>query len=298
MTSRVAVVHHFVEVNDTTLHYVEGGDGDLIVFLHGFPQCWYAWRHQLAEFSGDHLVVAPDMRGYNLSDKPSRVADYGIHELVADVRELAERVGDGRPFVLVGHDWGGIVAWAFALYHPELLEKLVIVTTSHPRLLDRALKQDPDQQEASQLSLILRAPGSEDLMRANDYGALETEILSLPFYTDEDRAVYREAWHQPGALTGGVNYYRAARLGPPGPDGSPANGNYVPDLEDQTVRVPTLMIYAEASRYMRPSTLDGLEQLVPRLTVRRVPRGNHWLAEEQPELVNTYIREFLESGST
>src|SRR2546425_12368077 len=112
--STTAVEHHFADLTGVRLHYAAAGSGDLIVFLHGFPQCWYAWRHQLAEFGRDHLAVAPDMRGYNLSDKPARIADYDIHALVADVRELAEHLGQRR-FVLVGHDWGGIVALAFAL---------------------------------------------------------------------------------------------------------------------------------------------------------------------------------------
>ena len=171
----------------------------------------------------------------------------------------------------------------------------MIVTTAHPSLLDRALKLDPEQQAASQFSLILREEGAAELLQANDFAALEAEILSLPFYTDEDRVVYREAWSRPGALAGGLKYYRAARLGPLGPDGSPAHGNYVPDVADQTVRVPTLVIHAEASRYTRLSTLEGLEDLVPQVSVRLVPGGNHWLAEEQPELVSAYIREFLEA---
>lgn len=117
MRPTLEVDHRFADVNGVRLHYAAAGAGDLILFLHGFPLCWYAWRHQLEEFGRDHLAVAPDMRGYNLSSKPARVREYDIQLLVADIRELVEHLGYRR-FVLVGHDWGGLVAWAFRALPP------------------------------------------------------------------------------------------------------------------------------------------------------------------------------------
>ena len=140
------VSHEYADVNGLRLHYARAGSGPLIVFLHGFPQCWYEWRHQLAEFGRDHLAVAPDLRGYNLSDKPAHLSEYGPWKAAEDVRALADHLGADR-FVLVGHDWGAATGWSFALHHPERLERLVILSTAHPVLFDRALREEPEHRQ-------------------------------------------------------------------------------------------------------------------------------------------------------
>ena len=136
------VAHDFAEVNGVRLHYAHAGDGPLMVLLHGFPQCWYQYRHQLRDFARDHLAVAPDLRGYNLSSKPDDVHAYTTCTLVEDVRQMVQHLGHER-FVLVGHDVGGAVAWSFALHHPEMLSALVVLDTPHPAVFDRALHEDP-----------------------------------------------------------------------------------------------------------------------------------------------------------
>src|SRR5580698_10990905 len=133
--------HDYAEVNGVRLHYVSAGKGPLIIFLHGFPEFWYEWKDQLPEFAKDHRAVAPDMRGYNLSAKPADVDAYQMKHLVEDVRALAEHLGY-KKFILVGHDWGGGVAWSFAIAHPEYLEKLVIVNCPHPTILERNLARN------------------------------------------------------------------------------------------------------------------------------------------------------------
>ena len=130
------IEHGYAEVNDVRLHYAAEGSGKLIVFLHGFPEFWYMWKEQLEEFGQDHRAVALDMRGYNLSSKPAEVNAYRIEHLVEDVRAFAGHLGYEK-FVLVGHDWGGVVAWAFALWHPGLLERLVIINAPHPAIFER-----------------------------------------------------------------------------------------------------------------------------------------------------------------
>jgi pimeloyl-ACP methyl ester carboxylesterase len=125
------VTHEYADLGGVRLHCAHAGRGPLIVFLHGFPQCWYMWRHQLQEFSRDHLALAPDLRGYNLSSKPEHLHEYSAWHAARDVRALAMSVGSER-FVLVGHDWGAATAWTFALHHPELLDALVILATPHP----------------------------------------------------------------------------------------------------------------------------------------------------------------------
>jgi epoxide hydrolase 4 len=122
----------YVQVNGVQLHYVSSGEGPLILFLHGFPEFWYAWRNQLAEFGQDHCAVALDMRGFNLSDKPGDVGQYRLNILVEDIRAFADHLSTGKKFVLVGHDWGGVVAWLFAIAHPDALAKLVIYQRAAP----------------------------------------------------------------------------------------------------------------------------------------------------------------------
>src|SRR5690348_8353231 len=209
----------YVTVNGVRLHYVSSGKGPLILFLHGFPEFWYEWKNQLAEFGKDHLAVAPDMRGYNLSDKPADLDQYKINVLVEDIRALADHFSHQKKFILVAHDWGGAVAWAFAIAHPEMLDKLVIVNAPHPGVFGRLLATDPAQQRASQYMLMFRSPQAEQNLSANDYAWLVTAVLGDGLkngvFTQEDKQAYIKAWSQPGALTGGLNYYRGNETGPP-----------------------------------------------------------------------------------
>ena len=283
---------HFVDVNGIRMHYVAGGSGPTMLFVHGFPTLWYTWRNQLREFGRDHRVVAPDMRGFNLTSKPRAVPHYGIRILVDDLRALVEHLG-GEPVEVVGDDWGGLVSWAFALYYPELVKRLVILSSPHPAIFDRELRENPMHQQASQYLLALRMPTAEEIVAGNDFAVLRESILELDFFADEDREVYLRSWRQPGGLSGALNWYRHAWLGPPSGDGMPPHGNYVPELLDQTVRPRTLVIKASGCPYFLDSTLRGLEQHVPDVTIRRVETRSHWIAEEQPDAVSAHIREFL-----
>lgn len=288
--------HRYADVNGISLHYVTAGTGPLVLFLHGFPEFWYAWKNQLAEFACDHQAVAPDLRGYNLSGKPAEVAQYAIPHLIEDVRALADHLGHRR-FVLVGHDWGGIVAWAFAMAHPGRLSRLVVINAPHPVIFARELKQNPAQQKASEYMLAFRSPKAESLLSADGHAALLRSVLSDLLATghlgENDRKAYMEAWSQPGALTGGLNYYRAAKVGPPSREGAPARGPEGVADAAGTVSVPTLVIWGEKDPYCLTGNLDGLDRLVPELTVRCVPDSTHWVIHEQPALVNGAIRDFI-----
>ena len=300
----------YAQVNGVRLHYVSAGKGPLIVFLHGFPEFWFEWKNQLAEFGKDHLAVAPDMRGYNLSDKPTDVDQYQMKYLVEDVRALADHFGQ-KKFVLVGHDWGGAVAWSFAIAHPEYLEKLVIVNAPHPGVFGRELARNPEQQKASQYMLMFRSDKAEENLSANNYALLVNIVLGPGLqsgvFTDKDKDAYIAAWSQPGALTGGLNYYRAARVGPPAPSApeapasSPAqtasSGNFALDPSRLMVNVPTLVIWGEKDTALLTGNLDGLDQFVPRLTIERIPDGSHWVIHEKAAEVNGDIRKFLAAES-
>jgi len=285
----------YAEVNGIRLHYARAGGGKLILFAHGFPEFWYAWRKQLAEFGRDHLAVAPDLRGYNLSSKPAGVAQYEMPHLVADLRGLARHLGHEK-FILVGHDWGGVLAWAYALYHPEDLEKLVIINAPHPAVFLRELRHNPAQRRASMYMLLFRSPVAEWVLSAFHFAFLEKTVvrpgLQQGYFSEEDRAAYLEAWSQPGALTGGLNYYRASRVSRR--KKSPAHSPRLPfDLPTLTVTMPTLVLWGERDKYLLTGNLRGLEEYVPRLTLRRFPDASHWIIHEQPGEVNQCIRAFL-----
>lgn len=291
-----ALRHEYADVNGLRLHYVTAGAGPLIVFAHGFPEFWYAWKRQLAEFGRDHQAVAPDLRGYNLSSKPAGVEPYRVPHMVEDLRALADHLGHRR-FVLVGHDWGGVVAWAFAIAHPDRLARLVIVNAPHPGVFARELKENPAQQKASQYMLMLRSPEAEAQLGADGFALLRERFLGprlwREIFTDEDRRAYLEAWSQPGALTGGLNYYRAARVGPPGGEEGPAPASPGIEASRLVVHVPALVIWGEQDRALLTGNLDGLDRAVVRLTIQRIADGSHWVIHEKPDQVNVLIRKFI-----
>ncbi|HEX6290720.1 MAG TPA: alpha/beta hydrolase [Herpetosiphonaceae bacterium] len=276
------MLHQYAEVNGIQLHYVTEGSGTLMLFLHGFPEFWYAWKHQLAEFGRDHQAVAPDLRGYNLSSKPAEVEQYQIPLLVEDIRGLIEHLGHSR-CILVGHDWGGVVAWHVALSYPAYLEKLIIINAPHPTIFSRELRDNPKQRSASRYMARLRSAEAEQRLAADDYAALKNTLLTAGlqngYMTEADQAAYLEAWSQPGALTGALNYYRAM-------------GSV--DHPSDVVQTPTLVIWGEQDSFVLTGSLEGLDAVVPHLTLKRVADASHWIIHEQPELVNHTIRAFIE----
>jgi pimeloyl-ACP methyl ester carboxylesterase len=289
----------FAEVNGIRLHYVSKGQGDLIVFIHGFPEFWAAWEKQLVEFGRDHQAVAYDLRGYNLSSKPDGVDRYHIKHHVEDLRCLVEHLGH-RKCHLVAHDWGGGVAWSFALRHPECVEKLIIVNSPHPALFARELLNNPAQQKASEYMLLFRSAEAEEKLSNNDYEylfAALSEWGSQWTLTDSLRRRYQSAWSQPGALTGGLNFYRASPLYPPTSERDVQQIQAVIDLpvEMLTVTVPSLVIWGEQDRALLPDNLDGLDEYVTDVTVKRIPDATHWVVHEQPERVNDLIRRFIQA---
>jgi pimeloyl-ACP methyl ester carboxylesterase len=285
----------YAEVNGQRLHYVTAGKGKLIIFLHGFPEFWYEWKNQLVEFGRDYQAVAPDMRGYNLSSKPGEVEQYQVKYLVEDLRALAEKLSH-KKFILVAHDWGGAVAWAFAMAHPDRLEKLVIINAPHPGVFQRELRENPAQQKASQYTIMFRSAQAEQILSANNYAALVQAVLGpglkTGVFTEADKQAYIEAWSQPGALTGGLNYYRASRVGPPTGDDKQAP-NFAAGLGSLEVKVPTLVVWGEKDTALLTGNLEGLDKFVPNLTIKRIANGTHWVIHEQPALINEYIREFI-----
>jgi len=280
----------YAEVNGVRLHYVEQGKGPLILFLHGFPEFWYAWKDLLADFGRDHHAVALDMRGYNLSAKPEPVEGYRVPVVVEDVRALASKLG-ARKFVLVGHDWGGVIAWAFAAQHPEMLEKLVIINAPHPTVFARELANNPEQQKASSYFNLFNSPQAEQILSANNYAVMLQAFGSV--LNEQDREQYLAAWNQPGGLTGGLNYYRAAQLRSPA--GAPVGVSASSLQPISPITTPTLVIWGEKDTALLTGNLEGLDQYVKPLTIERIPNASHWVVHEKPARVVQFMRDFLKS---
>src|ERR1035438_1257521 len=278
--------HRYAEVNGVKLHYVEQGKGELIVVLHGFPEFWYEWNDLIPELAKDHHAVATDMRGYNLSEAPEPVEGFRGAAIVEDVRALAVKL-KARKFVLVGHERGGVIAWAFAAAHPEMLDKLVIVNAPHPTVFARELANNPAQQKASAYFNLFNSPQAEKFLGQNDFAALQG--LMKPWASAGDLQEYMTNWKR--GLTGGLNYYRAARLRSPvdGAQGTPANA--LPPMKP--IETPTLVIWGEKDTALLTGNLNGLDEWVKNLTVRRIADGTHWVIHEKTAEVIQDMREFL-----
>lgn len=288
-----AIQHGYAQVNGVRLHYAEAGRGEPILFVHGFPEFWYAWKDQLQAFGRDYRAVALDMRGYNLSSKPESLDGYRLPRLAEDLHAFSEYLGSD-PVTLVGHDWGGVVAWVFAMMHPERVRRLVIINAPHPVVFRRELAENPAQQRASQYMTLFKSAEAEDVLSANNHAALVDRVmgegLRRGYLTAADRDAYLEAWSRPGALTGGLNWYRANRAGPPVPGES---GNDGPEMPFRVIDVPTLVIWGMQDTALLPGNLDGLDEWVSDLTVERVADADHWIVHQKSDQVNALIRGFL-----
>jgi pimeloyl-ACP methyl ester carboxylesterase len=287
-----AIKHGFASVGNIRLHYAECGAGDdLVILLHGFPECWYSWRHQLPVLGRRYHVVAPDMRGYNLSDKPALVQDYNINLLVEDVAGLIRYFGRDKA-AIVAHDWGAGVAWTLAQRHPELVSRLVAMQVP-PAAAWRA-NFTLRQLLHSWYMFFFQLPRlPERWARANDFarvGKMYRETTArTDVFTDEDIEVYKEALRQPGALTGGINYYRANVF-----RSLFRGGVEAPNETAGRIRVPTLFIYGEQDHAVLPSTVRDIARFVDApYTELRIPGSAHWVQNEAVAEVNEALLRFL-----
>ena len=286
-----AITHGYVAVNGIRLHYAESGSGDdLVILLHGFPEFWYSWRKQLVALSKSFHVIAPDLRGFNLSDKPPRVEDYRIDRIVGDVIGLIDHFG-ARQAAIVGHDWGAGIAWAVAKKHPERVAKLAVLQV--PLLAVWRANLTFKQLLRSWYMFFFQIPGlPEWLMARQNFRAIERtfqeKVGRKNSFTPEDVERYKEAARQPGALTGAVNYYRANlfdRLRK-----QPADNH----LGNVRIQVPTLFIFGERDFAIIPETVRGQEKYIDAdYREVRVPDSGHWVHNEAPEEVNAALLDFL-----
>jgi pimeloyl-ACP methyl ester carboxylesterase len=271
----------YADVGDVKLHYVEAGDGPLVVLLHGFPEFWFGWRAQIAPLAAaGYRVVAPDTRGYNLSSRPGDVDAYTVDKLADDIRGLIRERGAESARV-VGHDWGGSIAWTMAMNHPEVVDRLAILDAAHPRRLNEGLKH-PSQLRRSWYFFFFQPPGlPERIVRANNWRFFRNFLRDArPAYTQEELDRYVEAWSQPGAATGMLNYYRAAvrKTSPP----------------IRPISARTLVIWGQRDRYLGRNLAEPHHDDVPNLDrVERLPNASHWVHHDESERVTQLLKDFF-----
>ncbi|USZ68848.1 alpha/beta hydrolase [Halorussus salilacus] len=292
-----AWTHGQTVVNDVRLHYVAAGEEDdpLVVLLHGFPEFWYSWREQLPALAdAGYRVVAPDMRGYNRSEKPPGVGSYRTAELVGDVVGLIDRFGDSSSARIVGHDWGGLVAWETAIRYPEVVDQLAVLNAPHPAAYRRELRRNSDQWRRSWYAVSFQLPlVPEALLGARDcagVGRLLRETANPGTFDEDDLRRYREAASRPGALTAALNYYRAA-----------LRGNLRREIREwlgfggrsAVVDAPTLLIWGERDPALVVELTEGLDGWVPDLRVERLPEATHWVQNDRPDDVTERLLAFF-----
>ena len=289
MAEPAGVAHEFVQANGLRFHVATCGAGDrLALCLHGFPECWYSWRHQMPLLARlGYRVWAPDLRGYGTSDRPPRVQDYAIEKLMDDVGGLIDAAG-ARSTLLLGHDWGGVIAWYVALRRVRPLDRLVVMNLPHPAIMERALRTWR-QLRRSWYAAFFQIPRlPEMLMRARDYRAIREAFVRSALdkrrFTPEDLQVYRDNAARPGALTAMLNYYRAIARG---------GGSRQRALGYQVIDTPTLLIWGEEDVALCKETTYGTERYVSHLTLRYLPGVSHWVQQEAPETVNAMLAAWL-----
>ena len=285
-------VHRETVVNGLRFHSVEAGSGPLVVLLHGFPEFWYSWRYQITALAeaGFH-VLAPDLRGYNHSDKPLGTSEYRLDLLADDVAGFIRERGD-QSAIVVGHDWGGAIAWKVASAYPELVERLVILNAPHPAAFKRELRTFT-QLRKSWYMLFFQLPYIPEAgFRAGNYAVMERALRQEPIrqnaFTQHDIALYKAAISEPGALTAALNYYRANMRS------LWSESRWFTNV----ITTPTLVIWGERDRYLSVNLLKGLDRWVSDLRVERIPDGSHWVQIDAHERVNELIIDFLSLLST
>jgi pimeloyl-ACP methyl ester carboxylesterase len=257
-----------------------------IILLHGFPESHRTWRHQIPVLAKDHYVIAPDQRGYARSSKPDGVENYAARHIIGDLMALADALSVDR-FALVGHDWGGAIAWGAALGQPHRVERLAIVNAPHPYLFQRALIDDPDQRLASQYITRFRDTGIDQGLTGAGlerfFGTTFAKVLTT-VVAGEDKAAYLDEWSQPGAMTGMLNWYRASNFVVPAP------GEDVPrpamlDQPFPAVTQPTLVIWGLDDKALLARMNADLGDYVTDLTLVEVPGAGHFIPWEKPDAV-------------
>lgn len=266
----------FVDSGGVPIHYVAAGEGPLVVLIHGFPDFWYTWRAQMPELAKSHKVVAIDQRGYNRSGQPEGVDAYAMDKLVGDVAAVVRHFGREKA-TIVGHDWGGIVAWTLAMARPEMVERLIILNLPHPKGLGRELASNPEQQKASQYA--------RDFQKPDAASKLTPELLTFWVKDPEARVRYAEAFRR-SSLEGMLNYYKANYPRPP--YDTAADRSFPP------VTCPTLVIHGLKDTALLPGALnDTWKWVEAELTLVTIPGAGHFVQQDAADRVTRIMADWL-----
>lgn len=267
--------HHYADHDGVKIHYAAVGSGPLIVMVHGFPDFWYTWRDQMAALAPNYRVVALDLRGYNLSDKPKGIENYDMRLLMGDIAAVIKDAGQQKAIV-IGHDWGGMISWQFAMYYPRMVDRLVILNLPHPRGLSRELANNPEQQKNSQYARNFQMPGAEKTLTA--------EGLASWVKDPEAKKLYIEAF-QKSDFEAMLNYYRR-------------NYPREPYKEDTSpvikLKMPVLQIHGLDDKYLLAAALDGTWNYMEKdWTLVTIPGAGHFVQQDASDLVTKSILNWL-----
>jgi epoxide hydrolase 4 len=275
--------------NGITLNVADSGpdDGPLVILVHGFPEFSYGWRRQIGPLAeAGFRVLAPDQRGYNLSEKPSGISAYALDALTDDVIGLIDACGRERASI-VGHDWGGVVTWNALLRHPSRFDRAVILNAPHPEVMLRAIRADLGQFRKSWYTLFFQCPWlPEALLRRGDFQWLRramTRSSRSGTFSEADFAAYNQAWSEPGALTSMLHWYRA---------GFRVKHEPYPD---PLVKVPTLMIWGAKDLFLGPGLARASFAQCEAARIVWIEDASHWVQHEKPDRVNQLLLEFLQA---
>jgi epoxide hydrolase 4 len=275
----------YAEVNGVRLHYAEAGKGPLVVLLHGFPEFWYSWRHQITALAqAGYHVVAPDMRGYNLSSKPSGWREYDAESLAGDIAGLIRHLGVENAYV-AGHDWGAAVAYFTAMEHPDVVKRLAILNVPHPARMIESFRTWRQLRKSWYMFFFQLPVIPERLLAASGCVAAKRALRaeSPDAFSDADVERYVEAWSQPGALTTMINYYRAALRRSP--------RSALARL--RRIDVPVLVIWGERDSVLGSELAEPEAKWVSDVRVERIPQATHWVQHDAPERVNELLTGFF-----
>lgn len=280
--------HHFVETNRIRLHCVSQGEGDLVVLLHGFPEFWYSWRFQIPALARHFKVVVPDLRGYNDSDKPA--SGYDLDTLSADIQGLIESFGYTRAHI-VGHDWGGTIAWHLAQKFPQYLDRLAILSAAPPQRFVQALASNLDHLRQSWYVFAFQVPGIPEWLIQQNLkefvkNLFQGQAVRKGAFSKEDTQAYHAALAKPGAVASALSYYRQM-LSP---------WNWLKDWSHahHPITAPTLVLWGEEDALLSHTLTEGLDQLIKApFELKLVPHCGHWIQQEAPQTVNRELLSFL-----
>jgi pimeloyl-ACP methyl ester carboxylesterase len=263
----------YADSDGVKLHYVTSGEGPLIILLHGFPDFWLTWRDQIPELAKRHRVVALDLRGYNLSDKPKGVENYTLDKLIDDVEAVVKHFKEEKA-TIVGHDWGGAIAWGFAMKNPKRTDRLIVLNLPHPKGLTRQMKNDPEQQKASEYAREFQKPDT--------WKVLSPELLAMWVKEKDAREKYVEAFKR-SSVEGMLHYYQANYPKEP-----------YPDVEYPKVKCPVLLIHGLDDQYLLPGALNDTWKWVDQdFTLVTIPKAGHFVHRDATEKVNRAMTRWL-----